>query len=187
MKSKVKIIAEIAQGFEGDLKQSKLFIKAASSAEANAVKFQLVYADELATADYQYYSLFKELEMEEAQWKLLKYYASSLGTQLIVDVFEGPSNLNNSNKISKNEKIDPIIDSSFKFIELSTKFSTIEKKQFWNTSFFWLLFCLPIILLVVLIILKEIFLNSEKDKKSLTQRRNERLARKFLSSAKKKD
>ena len=114
-----------------------------------------------------------------------KEYKTLNSFELIVDVFEGPSNLNDSNKTSKNEKIDPIIDSSFKFIELSTKFSAIEKKQFWNTSFFWLLFFLPLILVVVLIILKEIFLNKEKDKKSLTQRRNERLARKFLSSAKK--
>ena len=87
MKNKLNIIAEIAQGFEGNFEQSKLLIKAAAKAGADSVKFQLVYADELATADYQYYALFKELEMEEAQWKLLKDYASSLGIQLIVDVF----------------------------------------------------------------------------------------------------
>ena len=34
-----KIIAEIAQGFEGDLKQSKLLVKAASSAGANVLNF----------------------------------------------------------------------------------------------------------------------------------------------------
>ena len=86
-KSNLKIIAEIAQGFEGNFEQSKLLIKAAAKAGANAIKFQLVYADELATADYQYYSLFKELEMSETQWKTLNVYASSLGSQLIVDVF----------------------------------------------------------------------------------------------------
>ena len=56
---KVDIIAEIAQGFEGDFQKAKLFINAASKAGANCVKFQLVYADELATPDYQYYKLFK--------------------------------------------------------------------------------------------------------------------------------
>ena len=86
-KNDLKIIAEIAQGFEGNFEQSKLLIKAAAKAGADSVKFQLVYADELATVDYQYYTLFKELEMEEAQWKWLKDYADSLGTQLIVDVF----------------------------------------------------------------------------------------------------
>ena len=47
----IEIIAEIAQGFEGKPEQSRLLIKAASAAGANAVKFQLVYADELATPD----------------------------------------------------------------------------------------------------------------------------------------
>lgn len=87
MKNNINIIAEIAQGFEGNFEQSKLLIKAAAKADADAVKFQLVYADELATPDYQYYDLFKKLEMEEIQWKLLNDYASSLGIQLIFDVF----------------------------------------------------------------------------------------------------
>ena len=87
MKNKLLIIAEIAQGFEGNFEQSKLLIKAAAKAGADAVKFQLVYANELATEDYKYYSLFKELEMSLSQWKSLKDYALSLNTNLIVDVF----------------------------------------------------------------------------------------------------
>ena len=77
MKNKLLIIAEIAQGFEGNFEQSKLLIKAAAKAGADAVKFQLVYANELATADYKYYSLFKELEMSISQWQSLKDYALS--------------------------------------------------------------------------------------------------------------
>ena len=100
-KSKLNIIAEIAQGFEGNFEQSKLLIKAAAKAGADAVKFQLVYADELATFDYQYYTLFKELEMEEAQWKLLKDYADSLETELIVDVF-GKKSLTTAQNIGIN-------------------------------------------------------------------------------------
>lgn len=87
MKANPYIIAEVAQGFEGNFDQSKLLIKAAAMSGADGVKFQLVYADELATPEYQYYNLFKELEMEETQWELLKGYASSLGIKLILDVF----------------------------------------------------------------------------------------------------
>ena len=101
MKNRLNIIAEIAQGFEGNFEQSKLLIKAAAKAGADAVKFQLVYADELATGDYKYYSLFKELEMEDAQWKSLKDYAFSLGTKLIVDVF-GKKSLKTAEKIGIN-------------------------------------------------------------------------------------
>ena len=83
----LKIIAEIAQGYEGDFKQSKLFIKAASSAGADAVKFQLVFADEICTKEYKYYNLFKSLEMGKEKWGLLNEYSNNLGIEFIVDIF----------------------------------------------------------------------------------------------------
>ena len=116
---------------------------------------------------------------------LKKEYRTLNSFELIVDVFDGPSNLNDYDKISKSEKKEFNNVSSFNFIELSTKFSSIKKEQFWNTSLFWFLFSLPLILIILLIVFKEVFLNRKEDKKSLIQRRNERLARKFLSSAKK--
>ena len=85
--NRLKVIAEVAQGFEGNFEQSKLLIKAAAKAGADAVKFQLVYADELATKDYQYYSLFQRLEMEVEKWRALNEYAHHLGIKFIVDVF----------------------------------------------------------------------------------------------------
>ena len=91
MKNKINIIAEIAQGYEGNYEQSKLFIKAAANSGANAVKFQLVYADELATKDYQYYELFKKLEMQDSQWKSLNDYACNFGMKLILDIFGSKS------------------------------------------------------------------------------------------------
>lgn len=84
---KVEIIAELAQGFEGNLTQSKLLIKAAAKAGADAAKFQLVYADELATPDYEYYELFSSLEMSDADWLEIKKYCDELGIELILDVF----------------------------------------------------------------------------------------------------
>ncbi len=113
-----------------------------------------------------------------------KEYKTLNSFELIVDVFDGPSNLNDYNKISRSEKKEFNNDNSFNFIELSTKFSSIKKEQFWNTSLFWLLFSLPLILIILLIILKEVFLNRKENQKSLIQRRNEKLARKFLGSAK---
>lgn len=114
-----------------------------------------------------------------------KEYKTLNSFELIVDVFDGPSNLNDYNKISRSEKKEFNNDNnSFNFIELSTKFSSIKKEQFWNTSLFWLLFSLPLILIILLIIFKEVFLNKKENQKSLIQRRNEKLARKFLGSAK---
>ena len=115
---------------------------------------------------------------------LKKEYKTLNSFELIVDVFDGPSNLNDNNKISRSEKKEFNNDNSFNFIELSTKFSSIKKEQFWNTTLFWLLFSLPLILIILLIIFKEVFLNRKENQKSLIQRRNEKLARKFLGSAK---
>tara|TARA_B100000886_G_C20351650_1_gene461126 strand:+ start:68 stop:1057 length:990 start_codon:yes stop_codon:yes gene_type:complete len=83
----MKIIAEIAQGFEGSLTQAKLLLKAASSSGADIAKLQLVYADELATQDYIYYKLFKNLEMSFKQWKELHEYSKELKIELDLDIF----------------------------------------------------------------------------------------------------
>ena len=84
---KIKIIAEIAQGFEGNSTYSNLFVKAAATAGADAVKFQLVYADELATPDYKYYELFKSLEMSDEVWKNISHVASENNIALHLDIF----------------------------------------------------------------------------------------------------
>ena len=84
---KVEIIAELAQGFEGSPEQAKLLVKAAAKAGADAAKFQLVYADELATPDYEYYELFSNLEMSDEDWHGIKMDCDMYGIELIFDVF----------------------------------------------------------------------------------------------------
>ena len=94
----IKIIAEIAQGFEGNFDQSKLLIKAAATSGADFVKFQMVFADELATKDYEYFKLFQSLEMDKNKWEYLTNYANELGIKLVVDVF-GTNSLNTAESI----------------------------------------------------------------------------------------
>lgn len=83
----IEIIAELAQGFEGCPEQARLLMKAAAAAGADAAKYQLVYADELATPDYKYYDLFHSLEMTDEVWIGLATYALELGIQLQTDIF----------------------------------------------------------------------------------------------------
>ena len=85
--NKVELIAEIAQGFEGQKILSELLVKGAIAAEADAVKFQLVYADELATPDYLHYDLFKSLEMKQSVWEELCSYIHDNGKKVYFDVF----------------------------------------------------------------------------------------------------
>jgi sialic acid synthase SpsE len=90
---KNKIIAELAQGFEGDLIKAKLLVNAAASSGADIAKLQLVYADELATPDYLHYELFKGLEMPDTSWKELFDYSKELNIELNFDIF-GTKSLN---------------------------------------------------------------------------------------------
>ena len=83
----LEIIAEIAQGFEGCKEQARLLVQAAASSGANSVKFQLVYADELATPDYEYYKLFSDLEMHDEDWIKIKSTCDSYNVELILDIF----------------------------------------------------------------------------------------------------
>lgn len=87
MNPNLEIIAELAQGFEGNPQQARLLLKAAASAGASAAKYQLVYADELATPGYKYYELFRSLEMPDEVWGGLATYAKELGIGLQLDIF----------------------------------------------------------------------------------------------------
>lgn len=98
---KIKIIAEIAQGYEGNPVYSNLFVKAAARAGADAVKFQLVYADELAVPDYKYYDLFKSLEMSDEIWQSIANVAADNNLALQLDVF-GERSLKLAEKLSVN-------------------------------------------------------------------------------------
>ena len=93
MKNKIEIIAEIAQGFEGSEKLTQLLTKGAIASNADAVKFQLVYADELATPDYEHYELFKDLEMDKSIWIDVCNQIHNSGKKVYFDVF-GLTSLN---------------------------------------------------------------------------------------------
>jgi N,N'-diacetyllegionaminate synthase len=83
----IKIIAELAQGFEGNSAQAHLLLHAAAKAGADAAKFQLIYADELCTPDHKHYEQSRSLEMVDNVWKALAVSARQLKVELYLDVF----------------------------------------------------------------------------------------------------
>jgi N,N'-diacetyllegionaminate synthase len=87
LKNKIEIIAEIAQGYEGNEKLTHLLTKGAIASSADAVKFQLVYADELATPDYEHYDLFKDLQMDKDIWISVCNQIHDAGKKVYFDVF----------------------------------------------------------------------------------------------------
>jgi N,N'-diacetyllegionaminate synthase len=83
----VTIIAEAAQGFEGDPTLARMLVRSAAAGGADMVKFQLVFADELATRDYPYWGLFKQLEMSPAAWRGVADEAGARNLGLVFDVY----------------------------------------------------------------------------------------------------
>lgn len=87
MQNSTYIIAEIAQGYEGNPWLCKKFIELAKASDADAVKFQIFDTGELCTNSYTYYELFKSLEIDKDIWISLINYAESLGIDFISDIF----------------------------------------------------------------------------------------------------
>lgn len=89
----LEIIAEAAQGFLGDPPQkTKALVDFAAAAGADAVKFQLVYADELCTKDHMHYRLFANLEMADSDWQAVAERCRARKINLYLDIF-GPRSL----------------------------------------------------------------------------------------------
>ncbi|MEW5728898.1 MAG: N-acetylneuraminate synthase family protein [Pseudomonadota bacterium] len=83
---RTRIIAEVAQGYEGRPDYAAFFVRAAAKARADAVKFQIVFADDTAEPGYQYYDFYKQLEMDVAVWQGLRNLAGDLGVGFFADV-----------------------------------------------------------------------------------------------------
>jgi len=81
-----EIIAELAQGYEGRPYLAELLLRGAASAGVDAVKLQLIYADEIATPDYKYYSLYKQLEMPFEAWARIAQQARDVGLAFYLDI-----------------------------------------------------------------------------------------------------
>ncbi len=84
----VKIIAEVANAHQGDVGQLHELVVAASVSGADAIKFQWFRYDALATPDYQWYQVYKDLFIEPEVWSEVVSAAKKIGLEVWVDVFD---------------------------------------------------------------------------------------------------
>ena len=117
----------------------------------------------------------------------LEAYKALFSQELIVDVYDGPTSglpsVNNSLSKSKNSIVPN--DSSFRFIKLDTRLQQKNQKIFWRSYLFWALLFIPIVLIITSILIKKYILNQTEDLTTRKQKRAQKLAKKYLSSAKK--
>ena len=113
-------------------------------------------------------------------------YKTLRSQDLLVDVFEGPlaGNKSNQEKV-ETKQIISTKENSFRFIQLDTQLFPIKKNKFWLSLNFFILLVLPIGLILIVIFIKRFILKQTKDSASNKQKQSQRLASKYLSSAKK--
>jgi hypothetical protein len=113
-------------------------------------------------------------------------YKTLRSQDLLVDVFEGPlAGSNNNQEKVETKQIISTKENSFRFIQLDTQLFPIKKNKFWLSLNFFILLVLPIGLLLIVIFIKRFILKQTTDSASNKQKQSQRLASKYLSSAKK--
>lgn len=94
----VEVVAELAQGYEGQPALADVLLSGAIAAGADAVKLQLVLADELATPAHEKYEWYRQLAMDPDVWAGLAKRAHEAGLRIYFDVF-GPQSLAQASEI----------------------------------------------------------------------------------------
>ena len=114
---KIYLIGEVGQGYEGKLNLAIKHIRFAAKSKIDAIKFQMIFADDLATSDYKYYKLFKSLEINLKGWKIINKICREEKIDLILDIF-GDRSLEIAKKINPYAiKIHPTDIDNFNFLK----------------------------------------------------------------------
>jgi len=109
------IIAEIGSNWEGNVELGKEFIKKASEAGADSVKFQMWRAGDLYDESHPSWNEIKESELTEHKAVELKKYADQLGIDWFCSVFYP-------------ESIDILEKINVKFYKIASRTSTLKDK-----------------------------------------------------------
>ena len=112
-------------------------------------------------------------------------YVSLRSEEQLIDVFEGPTASSNPATPNIPQKNNINTAPYFDFIKLETVLLPMDQMNFYGSMVFWLLLLLPLILYVIIVFIKRRSENYTVDPVTQKQRRAARLAKKYLSSAKK--
>ena len=107
--------------------------------------------------------------------------------EVVINVLSGPLNNLSNNAVSPNNVKQPIIlsKSQFAFIKTKTKFTSIKPSYFFKTKLFWSLLLLPFLMIPLAIVIRKKKVERDADVFGNRIRTADKLARKYLSNAKK--
>ncbi|MCY3999104.1 MAG: BatD family protein [Flavobacteriaceae bacterium] len=119
----------------------------------------------------------------------LEIYKMINSQEQIISVYGDPTDP--ASTISTVNQANPSINlvtgetKSFRFIKLNTSLESILEKGFWLSTLFWTLFLTPWLLMIIVLLTKKLLFDRKSDPLSKQQKTANRLAKKFLSAAKK--
>ena len=107
--------------------------------------------------------------------------------EIVIDVLDGPLNSSDSNNaISSNTKQRVVLNNDqFAFIKTKTDFTAIKSSNFFKTNVFWTLLLSPFLAIPLAIFIRRKKAYRDADVYGNRIRKADRLARKYLKSAKK--
>lgn len=120
--------------------------------------------------------------------KTARYYTLN-SIEHLVEVLTGPTNTNNISSTAKtinDNKQNVIVNNSqFRSFKTVLNLQPIKAKQFFKSSLFWCLLLLPLLIIPVVLLLQKKRALIANDIKGIKIRKADKLAKKFLSEAKK--
>jgi hypothetical protein len=109
--------------------------------------------------------------------------------EIVINVLSGPTNSDASNKINAgsntNKQAVVFNNDQFAFIKTKTNFSEMKTNYFFKTNLFWSLLLLPFLAIPLAIVIRNKKASRDADVYGNRIRKADKLARKYLSSAKK--
>ena len=126
---------------------------------------------------------FSYFDLETETYKRLS------SDEIIINVLNGPSNSSSSTEnnavSSRNKQVVVLNSDQFAFIKTKTNFLDIKPKYFFKTNMFWGLLLLPFLAIPLAIFVRKKKANRAADVYGNRIRKADKLARRYLSSAKK--
>lgn len=113
-------------------------------------------------------------------------YKTITSEEITIDVLDAPGLASNGESHSNQVEKQAVQKSrSFQFIKLKTNLAAIEKDDFFGSTLFYTLFFVPFLIIPIIVLAKKKKEAIDADEFGNKIRRNSKLAKKFLSEAKK--